>query len=154
MPLNTRKPHSFSLSLSSKILPLGLSILLLPNLSLSLTCPTKLEKTPNNMWYSQSYPKFKKQVQDPKLIIDAAKFGAAVYNMTTTKMSCTYGTNNPKEPWIALVSLPSNRIKPDLNALNPKTLKPVWQYSNKHHDVACTQSLFNCPFNFEEVTQK
>ena len=114
----------------------------------------KLSKTSKNTWYSvKYYPTFKKKNIDSKLVVNGDKFGAAVFNLKAHKLACSYGTNSKKTPWVALSTSPSNRIKPDIHALDPITHQPVWRYSNQYHDYSCTASRDQCVFNYEEVSQ-
>ena len=146
--------NSFKLASGFSCSSLIAFCLVLPGFAIALTCPKKLSKTPKHTWYSvKFYPTFKKKNVDPKVVVKGNQFGAAVYSLKTKKLACSYGTNSKQKPWVALSTRPSNRIKPDIHALDPVTHKPVWRYTDQHHDYSCTASRDRCVFNYQKVSQ-
>ena len=120
--------------------------------SYALTCPTKLSKTADNTWHSTTYPGWSNSKKvAPDLVVDGFAFDEALYSYKSHKLACVYKTNSKKQPWLALTTPGNSRIMPDLNALNRKTLKPVWQYNTQHHDYSCTLSRQDCIYTIEEV---
>ena len=149
-------PHNINLSTYLRPLCLNsvylISLALLPFTCNALTCPTLLKKNGNSTWHAPGfYPHFIYHSKAKKLRINSHQFGAALYNLKTKRLTCTYKTNNRIVKWASFQTRPNGRIKPDINAIHHHSHTPLWQYSPKNHDYACTESRQNCVFNLEQV---
>jgi hypothetical protein len=120
-------------------------------------CPKSVTRK-GNFFFSGEYPGWQSYDQISNNIninIAMTQFGGIIYSLETKRLACVYITNNPQQPWFALISQPlSGLIIPDIHIIN-KQQQSVWQYNTKHKDLTCTTAYSpkgrSCHYTIEDV---